>query len=256
VVIRVEGVVKTYGETVALSDVSLEVRAGEVFGLLGANGSGKTTLNRCIATLLRPDSGRIEVDGHDVATEGDAARASLGYLAEYPVLVPSLSGEEFLAFVGGLRGLRAAEAKRRADRWLSLFELTDAAKQPVAGYSQGMARKIAMAASLLGEPKVVLLDEPTNGLDPPSVWLFRQVIDRLRGEGRAVLLSSHVLPLVQRACDRIGILAGGRLAAVGTLDELRSEADRPEADLEELFLHFSGLDRVMLERLADAGLGA
>ena len=253
--IRVDRVRKSYGTVLALDGVSLEVHPGEVFGLLGANGSGKTTLNRCIATLLRPDEGTIEVGGHDLAVQPDSARAMLGYLAEHPVLYPSLSGEEFLAFVGGLRGVPPDEAKRRADRWLGLFELTEAARKPVGGYSQGMARKVALAAALIGEPQVVLLDEPTNGLDPPSVYLFRQVIGRLRDEDRTVLLSSHVLPLAERACDRIGILAAGKLVALGTIAELRAQAERPQADLEELFLHFAGLDRAMLERLVDAGLG-
>ena len=252
--IRVEEVRHTYGDVVALAGVSLSVQPGEVFGLLGANGSGKSTLNRCVATLLHPDAGRIEVAGHDVAEEPDAARAALGYLAEFPVLYPALSAEEFLRFVAGVRGVPREEAGERIDRWLALFELQDARAQRLGGYSQGMARKVALAAALVGEPQVVLLDEPTNGLDPPSVWLFRQVIADLREQGRTVLLSSHVLPLVQEACDRVGVLAEGRLSAVGTIEELRAQASRPNADLEELFLLHSGLDRAMLERLAVAGL--
>ena len=252
--IRVESVAKSYGKVQALADVSFEVARGEVFGLLGANGSGKSTLNRCLATLLRPDAGQLTVAGLDVAREPDAVRARLGYLPEHPVVHPALSAEEFLRFIGGLRGLGSGEVGTRIDRWLVLFELEPARHQAIGGYSQGMLRKVALAAALLDEPEVVLLDEPTNGLDPPSVWLFRQVVANLKEQGRTVLLSSHVLPLVQQACDRVGILAEGRVRAVGTLDELRAEAGRPEADLEELFLHFSGLDRAMLERLADAGL--
>jgi len=252
--ILVEGVRKTYGDVVALDGVSLEVEAGEVFGLLGANGSGKTTLNKCLAQLIRPDEGTIRITSHDLATDPHGARAELGYLAEHPMLVPTLSGREFLRFIGGLRGLAPDVIDERSRKWLDLFELSDAAEQRVRGYSQGMARKIALAAALLGEPAVVLLDEPTNGLDPPSVWLFRQVIAKLKADGRTVLLSSHVLPVVEKACDRVGVLAGGKLAAVGTVEELRERADKPGADLEELFLHFTGLDRAMLERLADAGL--
>ncbi len=252
--IQLDGVRHAFGDVQALDGVSLSVAPGEVFGLLGANGSGKSTLNRCIATLLRPDEGRIEVAGHDVAEDPDGARAALGYLAEFPVLYPSLSAEEFLRFVAGVRGVPREEAAERIDRWLALFELEGARGLRLGGYSQGMGRKVALAAALVGEPQVVLLDEPTNGLDPPSVWLFRQVIANLKQQGRTVLLSSHVLPLVQEACDRVGVLANGRLTAVGTLEELREQADRPQADLEELFLHHSGLDRAMLERLADAGL--
>ncbi|MEE2830394.1 MAG: ABC transporter ATP-binding protein [Myxococcota bacterium] len=252
--IRVTDLKKSYGPVQALGGVSLHIAPGEVLGLLGANGSGKTTLNRCIATLIQADEGQIEVGGHCSRTAPNEVRQRLGYLAEYPILYPSLSAEEFLAFVGGLRDLSVEEAREQADRWLALFELTEAAKKPMRGYSQGMGRKVALAAALLGEPQAVLLDEPTNGLDPPSVYLFRKVIERLREQNRAVLLSSHVLPLVQQACDRIAVLVEGRIVARGTLDELRAAADRPGADLEALFLHFSGLDREMLQRLADAGL--
>lgn len=252
--IRVRGVRKAYGPVQALDGVSLEVGRGEVLGLLGANGSGKTTLNRCIATLIQPDEGLIEVGGHSSEHEPDAVRARLGYLAEYPVIYPALSAREFLSFVGGLRGLSAAEAREQGERWLSLFELSEAADKPLGGYSQGMGRKTALAATLLGEPEAVLLDEPTNGLDPPSVFLFRKVIERLREEQRAVLLSSHVLPFVEQACDRIAVLVDGAVVATGTLEELREQADRPGANLEELFLRFSGLDTLMLQRLADAGL--
>ena len=252
--ILVEGVEKAYGDTRALGGVSLRVDAGEVFGLLGANGAGKTTLNRCIATLIRPDSGRIEVAGCDTAGDPDGVRAALGYLAEFPQLYPALSADEFLRFAGGLRGVAEPDLTARIERWLELFELREARSRPLKGFSQGMLRKTALAAALLGEPQVVLLDEPTNGLDPPSVYLFRRVVEGLREEGRTVLLSSHVLPFVAKVCDRVGILAGGTLRAIGTLAELQEAADRPGADLEELFLHFSGLDRDLLDRLAVAGL--
>lgn len=252
--IEIAEVSKSYGEKKALDGVSFSVAPGEVFGLLGANGSGKTTLNRCIATLLRPDEGSIAVAGHDTSTDPDGVRAAIGYLAEFPTLYPALTAEEFLRFLGGLRGVGVADCDERIDRWLGLFEMRDARALALGGFSQGMKRKIALAGALIADPSVVLLDEPTNGLDPPSVYLFRQVIASLKDQGKTVLLSSHVLPLVEQACDRMAVLSGGHLKAVGTLDELRSEAGRPSADLEELFLHFSGLDRAMLERLADAGL--
>ena len=252
--IRVTNVQKSYGDVHALRGVSLEVAEGEVLGLLGANGSGKTTLNRCIATLMQPDQGQIEVGGADAATAPDDVRRQLGYLAEYPVVYPALSAREFLSFVGGLRGLTPSESNQRAQRWLSLFELEEGADKPLAGFSQGMGRKVALSAALISEPKNILLDEPTNGLDPPSVFLFRKVIEQLREEGRTVLLSSHVLPFVERACDRIALLVEGQIVASGTLEDLRESADRPGADLEELFMHFSGLDHEMLQRLAEAGL--
>ncbi len=252
--ILVEGVEKSYGDTRALAGVSFTVQPGEVFGLLGANGAGKTTLNRCIATLIRPDAGRIEVAGADPATDPDGVRSALGYLAEFPQLYPALSADEFLRFAGGLRGVTGDELTTRIERWLELFELKDARGRALKGFSQGMLRKTALAAALLGEPRVVLLDEPTNGLDPPSVYLFRRVVEGLREQGKTVLLSSHVLPFVAKVCDRIGVLAHGRLQAVGTLADLQQAAGLPDADLEQLFLHFSGLDEELLDRLAVAGL--
>jgi ABC-2 type transport system ATP-binding protein len=253
-VIRITDLHKSYGDTHALRGVSLEVAPGEVLGLLGANGSGKTTLNRCIATLIQPDAGRIEVGGADTATDPDTVRGQLGYLAEYPVVYPALSAREFLGFIGGLRGLSPGETSQRAERWLNLFELSDAADKPLASYSQGMGRKVALAGALIADPATVLLDEPTNGLDPPSVFLFRKVIERLRAEGRTVLLSSHVLPFVEKVCDRIAVLVEGQIVASGSLEQLRESADLPGASLEELFLRFSGLDALILQRLEDAGL--
>jgi ABC-type multidrug transport system ATPase subunit len=253
-VIRISDLHKSYGDNHALRGVSLEVRPGEILGLLGANGSGKTTLNRCIATLIRPDQGEVEVCGAEASEDPDTVRRHLGYLAEHPVVYPALSAREFLGFIGGLRGLSAAECSTRAQRWLRLFELDEAADKPLRGYSQGMGRKVALAAALLGDPSVVLLDEPTNGLDPPSVFLFRKVIESLRQEQRTVLLSSHVLPFVEQTCDRVAILVSGQIVACGTLDELRESTDRPGASLEDLFMHFGGLDALMMQRLADAGL--
>jgi len=254
VTISVRNVSKSYGRKLALDDVSFEVGEGEVLGLLGANGSGKTTLNRCIATLLRPNTGQILVAGHDTESTPDAVRSHLGYLAEFPTFYPSLSAEEFLRFLGGLRGVSDSKVTERINRWIGLFELEDARHLPLGGFSQGMKRKVALAGALIGEPRVVLLDEPTNGLDPPSVYLFRQVIKSLKDQGCTVLLSSHVLPLVEQACDRVAILASGTLRGLGTIEELRATAEMHDADLEQLFLHFSGLNREMLERLADAGL--
>jgi len=255
-VIKISEVSKSYGAIQALRSVSLEVQPGEVFGLLGANGSGKTTLNRCITTLVRADSGQVVVNGCSLDEDPEGARRAIGYLAEFPVMYPMLTAEEFLSFVAGLRGLNRSAAREQMDRWIQLFELDDARSRRMSGFSQGMRRKVALAAALISEPQVVLLDEPTNGLDPPSVYLFRQVIADLRARGRTVLLSSHVLPLVDQSCDRVGILANGEVVAMGTTEELRAQAERPGADLEELFMHFSGLDRVMLQRLAEAGLGA
>lgn len=252
--IEIENLSKSYGRVHALESVSLSVASGEVYGLLGANGSGKTTLNRCLTTLVQPDSGTIRINGLEVTADPEAARKSIGYLAEFPVLYPMLTAEEFLSFVAGLRGVSSGDAKIRIDRWLNLFELDDSRGRRISSFSQGMKRKVALAAALIAEPATVLLDEPTNGLDPPSVYLFRQVIDDLRSRGSTVLLSSHVLPLVDQSCDRVGILAQGRIVASGTTAQLREQAGKADADLEELFMHFAGLDDVMLERLAQAGL--
>ena len=234
-VLEISDVTKTFGEITALDGVSLTVPGG-VFGLLGANGAGKSTLFKAILDLVRPDSGQILVDGLDVRHESVEARRRLGYLPEEPELYDHLSGEEFLAFVAGLKGYDNAEERRE---WLHLFGLTARADRYVGSYSLGMRKKIGLSAALMGRPRLVLLDEPLNGLDTESMRLLRLRIETMAAGGTTFVLSSHVMSFIERICDRVAILRRGRLVAQGTPEELGRQAGFDGQPFEDVFLHFA-----------------
>lgn len=232
---------KSFGKVVAVAGVSLEVRPGEVVGFLGPNGSGKTTTIRMAVGLLRPDRGRSLIGGHDVHREPLAARSLLGYLPDVPNLFPRLTGWETLDFIGDAFRLPPAEKVHRAREWVELFGLEEWMGRPVEAYSHGTQQKLAWAATLLHEPQVLLLDEPTVGLDPANTRLVKDVIRLLRQRGCAVLLSSHLLALVEEICDRVVMISRGRLVAAGALDDLRRQAAAEgHANLEEMFLALTG----------------
>jgi oleandomycin transport system ATP-binding protein len=219
--IRAEGLVKRYGETVALDGVDLEVPAGKVVGVLGPNGAGKTTAVRILATLLRPDAGHATVGGYDVLKDPVRVRGLIGLTGQYASVDEDLSGTENLVLLGRLLDLSRADAKARAAELLERFELTDAATRPVRTYSGGMRRRIDLAASLVGRPHVLYLDEPTTGLDPHArneVW---DVVRRLVADGSTVLLTTQYLEEADQLADRITVFDHGRVVADGRSDELK-----------------------------------
>ncbi|RMG12218.1 MAG: ABC transporter ATP-binding protein [Planctomycetota bacterium] len=238
--ICIDNVSKSYGELRALDEVRFEVRPGEVFGLLGHNGAGKSTLAKILSGLLRPDAGTVRIAGLDVATAPLEARARFGYLPEESVLYDELSAREHLELIAALRRVPAATARARTTRLLDFLDLAAAADRPVGTYSRGMRRKTALAVALVGDPQAVLLDEPTGGLDPDGTHRFAELLGELRRRERAVIISSHILGLVEKRCDRVGVLERGRLIACGTPDELRARAGLPGADLEDVFLALTG----------------
>jgi ABC-2 type transport system ATP-binding protein len=223
--VALEALAKRFGDVVAVEGVTLAVRPGEVFGLLGPNGAGKTTILRMACGLLAPTSGRVAVVGVDVWRDPLTAKRLLGYLDEEPLLYPNLSGREFLDLVGDLYAVpRGAERDARIARLLTVMELEDKQHELIAGYSHGMRNKIGLAALLLYEPRVLLLDEPTNGLDPRSARRVRDLLRELADHGVAVVLSTHILEVAQALCDRVAIVDGGHVVAVGSVDELRARA--------------------------------
>ncbi len=230
---------KHYGQHRAVEGVEFAVHGGEIFGFLGPNGAGKTTTMRMIVGLLRPTRGRVFVAGHDVQAEPLLAKAAAGYVPEEPFLYPKLSGREFLRFVGDLYSVPAAQAERRAEELLRMFGLDDAADSPIDSYSHGMRQKTAIAAALVHDPRVLVLDEPTSGLDPKSARLIKDILRQMADRGAAVFLSTHILEIAERMCDRIGIINNGELIAVGTMDELRAMG-AGETSLEEIFLKLTG----------------
>ena len=221
--IEAEGLIKNFGKTNALAGVDLAASAGTVLGVLGPNGAGKTTAVRILTTLLHPDGGRAAVGGYDVVTDAHRVRQLIGLTGQYASVDDGLTGTNNLVMIGRLLGLGRAEARARAAELLSRFDLTDAAARPVKTYSGGMRRRIDLAASLVGHPQVLFLDEPTTGLDPQArsdVW---EMIRLLVGDGVTVLLTTQYLDEADQLADDIVVIDHGRVIATGTPDELKAK---------------------------------
>ncbi|MBV9715504.1 MAG: ATP-binding cassette domain-containing protein [Solirubrobacterales bacterium] len=220
--VEVHGLGKRVGEVVALAGLDLTVPAGTVFGLLGPNGAGKTTLVRILATLLEPSSGRAAVLGHDVVREPLAVRRRIGLAGQFAAVDEELTGRENVEMIARLYRLPVGDARRRAADVLERFELLEAADRRVSTYSGGMRRRLDLAAGLIGRPPVVLLDEPTAGLDPRSRQELWWIVDELRRDGTTVLLTTQYLEEADRLAQRIGVVHHGRIAAHGTAAELKA----------------------------------
>jgi ABC-2 type transport system ATP-binding protein len=220
-VVEVRDVVKRFGEVVALDGVDLRVEPGIIYGLLGPNGAGKTTLIRVLATLLRPEAGTVRVAGVDVLADPIGARARLGLAGQFAAVDEYLTGRENVRMVGRLYGLSRAAARRRGDEVLERIGLTDAATRQVGTYSGGMRRRLDLAASLVGRPQVMFLDEPTTGIDPRNrIELWELIEDLVRG-GTTVLLTTQYLDEADRLAQRIGVIDRGTIVSEGTADELK-----------------------------------
>jgi ABC-2 type transport system ATP-binding protein len=220
--IEAEGLVKHFGKTKALAGLDLTVPPGTVYGLLGPNGAGKTTAVRVLATLLRPDGGRARVFGRDVVTEAAAVRRTIGLTGQYAALDEYLSGRANLVMIGQLSRLTAKAARRRADDLLGRFDLTDAANRAVKTYSGGMRRRLDLAASLIGNPSVLFLDEPTTGLDPSARALMWDIVRGLVAGGTTLLLTTQYLDEADQLASRIAVIDGGKVIAEGAPAELKS----------------------------------
>ncbi|MEU9652575.1 ATP-binding cassette domain-containing protein [Streptomyces sp. NPDC048110] len=229
--ITVEGARKRYGGKNALDGLDLTVTRGTVHGVLGPNGAGKTTLVRILSTLLRPDAGRVEVAGHDVVAESYAVRLRIGLLGQHAALDEELGGRQNLEMFGRLHHLGARRARARADELLARFDLADTGRKPVGAYSGGMRRRLDLAASLITEPEVLFLDEPTTGLDPrgrAEVW---DSVRSLVGAGTTVLLTTQYLEEADQLADRISVVDAGRVVADGTADELKAATGGDRVDV-------------------------
>jgi len=229
--IEAAGLTKTYGSTKVLDEAGLRVAAGSVFSLLGPNGAGKTTMVRILSTLLRPDAGRARVAGFDTIRDRHQVRRSISLTGQYAALDGLLTGAENLRMMARLSGLRGAAAGRRADELLARFGLTEAARRRVATYSGGMRRRLDLAASLVGRPAVIFLDEPTTGLDLPSRQVMWQVIEDLAGSGVTVFLTTQYLEEADRLAGRVAVLDAGRVVAEGTTAELKDRVAGQRLDL-------------------------
>ncbi len=229
------GLYKKFGDHVAVDHIDLAVPAGSFFGLVGPNGAGKTTSLSMAVGLLRPDGGQVRIFGRDVWSDPVGAKALIGVLPDGMALPDRLSGREVLRYLGLLRGMPREVVEQRADELLRVLELDHAEGTPVVDYSTGMKKKITLATALLHSPKLLLLDEPFEAVDPVSAATIRTILQRFVAAGGSVIFSSHVMALVERLCDHLAVIAKGQVVADGSLDEVRGGQS-----LEDAFVHLVG----------------
>jgi len=227
---------KRFGAVTAVQDVSLTAVDGRITGLLGPNGAGKSTTLRLLYTVLQPDGGDAFIDGISASEQSLEVRRRLGVLPHGAGVYPHLTARENILYFGELHGLSSADCKRRAAELLELLEMADFADRQAKGFSQGQRLKTALARALVHDPRNILLDEPTNGLDVMAVRTLRSLLLKLKAAGRCILFSSHVMQEVAALCDEVIVIAGGRVVADGTPEQLRARAGT--ADLEEAFIRF------------------
>jgi len=238
--IKLDDVVKRYGGFTAVDGVSLDVEPGEIHGFLGPNGAGKTTTIRMIAGLLKPTSGTITINGHDLSREPEAAKASLGFIPDRPFLYEKLTAGEFLRFHAGLFGMDGNGTRERIRELLELFELQRWESELIEAFSHGMRQRLVMCAAFLHRPRAVVVDEPMVGLDPRGAKLIKDVFRRMSQKGVAILMSTHTLEVAQEMCDRISIIMGGKIIARGTVEELQKLGGSQDEHLTPLFLRLTG----------------
>ncbi len=239
-VIEVVGLTKQYPGGEGVSGLTFSVGGGELFVFLGPNGAGKSSTIKMLTGLLAPSAGGARVAGKDVAREPLALKRVVGYMAEQPFLYDKLTGREFLSFVADVYGVPRHLRDRRARELVHAFELEQAADMLIETYSQGMRQKIALSGVLIHEPSVLFLDEPTNGLDPRSARLVKDILRQICDRGATVFMTTHVLEIAEQMCDRVGILKDGRLVAIGSINHLRQTFGMPGATLEAMFLGLTG----------------
>ena len=232
--IEVEGLEKSFKAVHALRGVSFSASDGEITGLIGPNGAGKTTILRILYTVLRPDSGSASIDGYDSRKAPRDVQRRIGVLADSRGLYPRLTAREHVRYFGRLHGLRGADLESRIDDLILMLDMNDIADRRTKGFSKGQTMKVALARALVHNPHNVLLDEPTNGLDVVGARNIRNLIRRIRDEGRCVLFSSHIMSEVEQLCDKLVVVGQGVVLANGTVAELRQRTG--EQDLEEAFI--------------------
>lgn len=240
--IELRDLTKRYGDTLAVDRLSLSIPSGEIFGFLGPNGAGKTTAIRLMMGLLQPNAGQVLLGGHDLHREPLAAKQLCGFVPDRPYVYEKLTGAEFLDFSAELYHVAAGTRAGRREQLLRLFDLEEWRGELVESYSHGMKQRLVMAAALIHGPRILIVDEPTVGMDPRGARLLKQIFRNLASDGASVFMSTHSLEVAEELCDRIGIINRGQLIALGTIDQLRDQAGRHHATLESIFLRLTGGD--------------
>ena len=241
-IISVRNLKKFFGEVKAVNDISFDVRKGEVFGLLGPNGAGKTTTIKLLLGLLEPLEGEIWIFGLNPEREEVLMKKNIGYVSEEPLIFKSLSPKDLFNFVSSVRKLDSKDATDRVEEYLESFEAKEYYTQLIASLSHGNKQKMQIIASILHDPELLILDEPISGLDAKSVRVFKEILEMHIERGGAVLFSTHILEVAEDLCDRIAIINKGKIVGIGTMEELRKQADKLGASLEDVFLRLTEQD--------------
>ena len=229
--LHIEHLTKTYGDKRAVDDLTLHIAPGEIYGFIGHNGAGKTTTLKCIAGILRFDTGEIVIDGHSVKEAPIECKKRIAYIPDNPDLYDFMTGIQFLNFIADIFGIDAGTREERIAKYAASFELTEDLAQPISAYSHGMKQKLAMIAAWLHAPKLILMDEPFVGLDPKASHLLKTMMRAFCDEGGAIFFSTHVLEVAEKLCDKVAIIKNGRLVKAGSMEEVKGDES-----LESVFL--------------------
>ena len=229
--LKIDHLTKTYGEKKAVDDLSLHIRAGEIYGFIGHNGAGKTTTLKAVAGILQFDSGEIIVNGKSIRTQPLDCKRDMAYIPDNPDLYEYMTGIKYLNFIADIFGVDAQTRQERIRKYADLFELTADLAQPIAAYSHGMKQKLAIISAWLHDPKLIIMDEPFVGLDPKAAHTLKGMMRELCDAGGAIFFSTHVLEVAEKLCDKVAIIKGGKLIRSGTMEEVKGDDS-----LEEVFL--------------------
>ena len=237
--IDIKNLTKKYGDFPAVNNINISVPANEIFGFIGPNGAGKTTTIKMIGGILAPTSGSVTICGIDMKDEPEKAKNRIGFIPDRPYIYEKLTGKEFLKFTADLYGVKEDDFEKESEEKLKLFTLMDWSNELIESYSHGMKQRLIMAAALIHDPKVIIIDEPMVGLDPIAIKLVKDLFKNLSGLGVSIFMSTHTLKVAEDICHRIGVIHKGSLIAVGTAEELKDKADASSADLEQIFINLT-----------------
>jgi ABC-2 type transport system ATP-binding protein len=240
--IELKNLTKKYGSLIAVNNLNLEVENGEIFGFLGPNGAGKTTTIKLLTGLLKPTSGTAKILGFDIQANPIEAKSNIGLIPDEPNIYEKLTGREFLRLMGNIFKIENTVIEKKIVELLKIFDLQDRADELIQVYSHGMKQKIAIAGALIHSPKIIIFDEPTIGLDPKSARTIKDILKYRAESGDCIFMSTHILEIAERMCDRIGIINNGNLIAIGNMDELRHLSKSGKYNLEEIFLELTNAE--------------
>lgn len=233
--LKIENLSKSFGDKKAVDNLSLHIRAGEIYGFIGHNGAGKTTTIKACCGIMGQDSGEIYVDGHSMKEQPMECKTRLAYIPDNPDLYEFMTGIQFLNFVADIFHVSASDRQERIRKYADTFELTKDLAQPISAYSHGMKQKLAIISALIHNPKLIIMDEPFVGLDPKAAYLLKEIMRDICDQGGAIFFSTHVLEVAEKLCDKVAIIKNGTLIKSGTMDEVKGDIS-----LEEVFLELEG----------------